>query len=153
MKKIAKIILTLTLFCSLPQKANAIKLPQSVGIVGGSLNGFSYKVLITYNFATSLDFGYYSRDYTLRVNQNFMYEANAIKGLYWFVGGGWGVGPSIYFDDGYFGLNAIGGLEYNFNFPLAMQFDFRPGWGMGFEWGTTWHYFDWGLNLSIRYMF
>ncbi len=110
--------------------------------------------------------------FDFEANPNFMYEKNITKGLYWFAGGGvslgynFALGESLlglieteYCKQGKFGINAIGGLEYKFNIPLTLQFDFRPGYGMLFyqygkkkKWGTD-HYFDWGLGVSVRYTF
>lgn len=115
--------------------------------------------------------------YTLDVfdfeaNPNIMYEKNITKGLYWFAGGGVSLGYNFafgvsflgmmdkeYCKQGKFGINAIGGLEYKFKAPVALQFDFRPGYGMMFyqygkkkKWATE-HYFDWGLGVSVRYTF
>ncbi|MBP5412985.1 MAG: hypothetical protein J6Y47_07010 [Bacteroidales bacterium] len=168
MKRIVKIGLVLTLLMGLSQVSHA-QYKHSIGGVIGSMNGFSYKTLVTGNFAISVDLGvkltegafedYSARVFDFELNPNFMYEANATGGLYWFVGGGfslgygfdyWGYGRA---DFGKFGINAIGGLEYKFNIPLTLQFDFRPGFGMAFDDYFDAEYFDWGVNLSVRYAF
>ena len=135
---------------------------------------------------------------SVELNPNFMYEGNFTKGLYGFAGGGislgycWntlnglcviGPGPHVYgqgnlqetkldaFNAGEIGINAIFGLEYAFNFPLALSIDFRPGYGMIFwkryydlvavpsnepikqKSSMQYHFFDWGLCFGIRYLF
>ena len=51
------------------------------------------------------------------------------------------------------GANGIFGLEYKFNAPVALQFDFRPGYGCLFAENYDFHYFDWSVNLGVRYTF
>ncbi|MBO4580983.1 MAG: hypothetical protein J5701_01680 [Bacteroidales bacterium] len=171
MKISVKTISAAVLFVCLSQLSFA-QYKHGIGGVAGSMNGFSYKTVITGNFAISVDLGVKLcvgafdniniRVFDVEVNPDFMYQANAAGGLYWFVGGGFGLGYA--FNDfwrygyggevlGKFGINAIGGLEYKFNIPLALQFDFRPGFGMIFGNHVTEPYFDWGLNLSLRYAF
>ena len=107
---------------------------------------------------------------SIEVNPNFMYEAAAgPKGLHWFAGGGISAGyswsaiyhnyyNSYYYDHTYntfgkIGLNAIGGVEYKFNFPLTLQADFRPGFGVLFNGDNSISYFDWSLCVGARYTF
>lgn len=61
---------------------------------------------------------------------------------------------------GKFGVNAIVGLEMNFsNAPLALSFDFRPGYGLGFwskksnstTYNNTFSFFDWSIAVGLRY--
>ena len=69
---------------------------------------------------------------------------------------------------GKMGVNAIGGLELGFSsVPLALSFDFRPGFGLGWhtekekevegmttpKTTTTIPFFDWALNVGLRYCF
>lgn len=100
---------------------------------------------------------------TIEVNPNLMYEAPTGKGgLHWLVGGGVSVGyyTERYYDlgGGYhkyhfckLGVNAIGGIEYKFNIPLTLQADFRPGYGIMCGKYYNIHYFDWGVNVGVRY--
>lgn len=58
------------------------------------------------------------------------------------------------------GVNAVVGMELNFSSaPLALSFDFRPGYGLGF-WSknsnkTTYtdvmNFFDWSIAVGLRY--
>lgn len=114
----------------------------------------------------------------LELNPNFMYEGHFVAGLYGFAGGGVSLGYSwrhwnpvmaAYYtgwinyyppyrarwDRGKFGVNAMLGLEYKLNIPLALQFDFRPGYGMFFNdvRNNEWHFFDWSVNAGVRYTF
>lgn len=52
------------------------------------------------------------------------------------------------------GANGMFGLEYKFDIPLALQFDFRPGYRCVFAVNKfADHKFDWGLNFGVRYTF
>ncbi len=99
---------------------------------------------------------------TIELNPNIMYESPAGRNnLYWFAGAGlsagyawsnyqyeWGVARISY---GKFGMNAIGGVEYKFKFPLTLQADFRPGFGLLFNHNYNVTYFDWGIFVGARY--
>ena len=100
---------------------------------------------------------------TIEVNPNVMYEGSTnVNGLHWLAGVGLSVGyySEKYYDwfDGIhkyhfckFGVNAIGGVEYRFRFPLTLQADFRPGYGLLCGKYYNIHYFDWGVNVGVRY--
>lgn len=106
---------------------------------------------------------------TIEVNPNLEYESATNKGgLHWFIGGGLSLGycPNVGIIDrslnrgwgyaqtnwGKFGVNAIGGIEYKFNFPMTLQVDFRPGYGLLFNGSKeTLSYFDWALCVGVRY--
>ncbi|MCQ2270047.1 MAG: hypothetical protein MJZ52_02310 [Bacteroidales bacterium] len=106
---------------------------------------------------------------TIEVNPNLEYESTTGKsGLLWFIGGGLSLGycPNVAIVDkslnrgwgfartnwGKFGVNAIGGIEYKFNFPMTLQVDFRPGYGLLFDGSKeTISYFDWALCVGVRY--
>jgi hypothetical protein len=104
---------------------------------------------------------------SIEANPNLMYEASTnAGGLHWFVGGGLSAGygwTNFTYGDihdyhyrtffGKMGVNAIGGIEYKFNFPLTLQADFRPGFGLMFNRDYNVHYFDWGVMVGARYAF
>lgn len=123
------------------------------GIVGG-INGFSSK-FINRKFAYQLDLGIQLFYINFDIEQNFMYQ-NYIHewnpgSLSWFVGGGVSLGWNLLYGGTKFGVNTIGGVEYRFNkIPLALQADFRPGYGLIFEYGGV---FEWTIGLSARYYF
>lgn len=61
-----------------------------------------------------------------------------------------------------FGINALVGLELDLDaVPLVVGFDFRPGYGMGYDsqdikgvkTKTITNFFDWTLAASLRYKF
>ena len=143
---------------------------HSIGGITGMFNGASYKTFaFSDKLALQADLGmkwsvrqwsFWSVD----VNPNLMYQKgfSKVNGLYWFAGGGVSLGYAFstygwyngyHSGVGRFGVNAIGGVEYKFKFPLTLQLDFRPGFGLLFYRGGANGYFDWGLNLSARYAF
>lgn len=155
---------------------------HSVGATLGSMQAFSYKTFVTDHFAIQVDLGTKilctdsegqnhdpkckSYDFwNLELNPNFLYEGNFVSGLYGFAGGGVSLGYSwdcwrpdvnhFHWDMAKFGVNAMLGLEYKLNIPLALQFDFRPGYGIFFNDipDYIWHHFDWSVNAGVRYTF
>lgn len=177
MKKAFSILALVAILAGFCGTANAqAPYKHSIGGTVGSMEAFSYKTFIGDHFAFQIDAGYKltlgaSKDFNLTIydveaNPNFMYEGNFTKGLYGFIGGGvslgycWNLGGWDYYNYysrhhglGKFGVNAIMGLEYKFNIPLTLQFDFRPGYGLLFDDDPVWNYFDWGLNVGVRYTF
>lgn len=164
MKKLFKVltISILFVFAGITAQAQAPYI-HSIGIITGTTNGASYKTFaLGDRLALQADLGiklgmknswnFWSLDLT----PNIMHqrEISNIR-LYWFAGCGFSLGYvfSETVDYGRFGVNAIGGLEYKFNIPLSLQFDFRPGYGLVFREHYNGSYFDWSLNLSARYTF
>ncbi|MCQ2286616.1 MAG: hypothetical protein MJZ76_07055 [Bacteroidales bacterium] len=121
--------------------------------------------------------------YAAGFNLNFMGIWNFTPHLYGFAGGGFSFGFNLrhsyiespyyydyydyYYDDYYdyyhlyhlhnwgkAGVNSIVGVEYSFDIPLALSFDFRPGAAFLFDSdGCFSSPFDWALNLGVHYKF
>ncbi len=157
---------------------------HSLGLSAGNFNGLSYKRLATEHFAIQADMGVhltlFDRLYgTFEINPNLMYQGTMVSSpvcdFDFFVGGGTSFGfmtTEIFSSwryssfGGKFGLNAIAGLEVAFNrTPLALSFDFRPGYGLFFgnepyysSYSNTYYsdfevisFFDWGFALGLRF--
>lgn len=113
--------------------------------------------------------------YSFVASPNLMYQGKVAHigsgTLNWFAGGGielgilWGgngIVP-VYGDGskpwGKINEHVIAGMEYRFGgIPLNLGFDFRPGIGEGFytyneNKAFNTFFFDWGLNLAVRYQF
>ncbi|MBQ7551235.1 MAG: hypothetical protein IJT04_06890 [Bacteroidales bacterium] len=126
---------------------------HSLGIIGGNITGFSYKTFVKDHFAIELDlaacqvFVYFDKFYMgiPVLNLNFLYQGQFTKGLYGIAGGGGNIGFDIINNDVWWGLCTLFGLEYVFEKPVSIQFDFRPGFGQ--------MDFAWALCLSVRYVF
>ncbi len=181
---------------------------HSVGGTVGSLNGFSYKTLVTDHFAIGTDLGFKFNcvangnmnltAHTFELNTNFMYQLNMSEHSFFYIGAGFCLGYNwklraqiidgyvqgwswrfgrwgymyhipvavpygrsvdIYYDAGKGGGHAILGFEYADPIsPLAISFDFRPGYSAFFSKteSSKLSYvggFDWSLNFGIRYTF
>ncbi len=148
---------------------------HEIGAIVGGMNGASYKYWFNDALALQADlavgltqaandagsFGQY--DFTINPNAEYHW-ALPVDNLKIFAGGGlnfglcgglkaaaWGVGNSV---SGKFGINAITGLQYDLaSVPLALAFDFRPGYGMSFADANVpvSHYFDWKIAFAVRY--
>ena len=150
---------------------------QEFGIVGGSLNGLSYKRIMSENFAIQTDLAvgfqrtigatnYYFEEslidmFDFTLNANFLYNKNLQNGLYTFIGGGSNLGlakglPYSSATLGKFGINAMLGAGYKMpKMPLSISLDFRPGYAILFQHYDVIpiHIFDWHLALGVRYCF
>ena len=61
-----------------------------------------------------------------------------------------GVGPEFYFGDRFdFAIAADLGVEYSFEFPLTVGFDWRPGFRLTN--GGTWKSNNWGIIARYRF--
>ncbi len=162
MKKVVFSLLLVFSVASMASFAQAYK--HSIGAVVGSMNGFSYKTFVTEKFTISVDLGEkyvggvrtnrgrVMSPFTIEINSNFIYEANMFSGLFGMVGGGISSGYAPYY--GFkTGINTIFGLEYKFGVPMTLQLDFRPGLGCIIYDDVIYLYFDWALNLGVRYTF
>jgi hypothetical protein len=160
--------------------------------VGGILlvcgYGPSFKTFFTGDFAFQTDIffkllftpliekGYVVQNFTfyssISINPNFMYQKK-IKtkdtyDLFFFTGTGVSLGITPIRGNGKFGVNAILGLELVFIFPLTVQFDIRPGYGLLFNSSgylndsedfntypcySPWHHFDWSFGITFRWTY
>ena len=160
---------------------------HEIGAVVGGMNGASYKYWFNDAFALQADLAvgltqaayknYSSGMYDFTINPNAEYHwALPVENLKIYSGGGisfglcdglqaatWGYNTV----NGKFGINGIVGLQYNLkSVPLALAFDFRPGYGLGFNKPYTdydpetqaeikvnqvSHFFDWKLAFAVRY--
>ena len=178
MKKTMKLFFVGLFMITSVNVATAQSYKMGIGAVVGMMNGVSFKAFFSENFALKADLAYkytiaatnvdgmhfYGGANTFELNPNFIYQKNitsfGVGNLDWYAGGGVSIGMAfahygyVYGSAiaGKFGTNAIGGVELKFNFPLAIDFDFRPGYGLTFRNGTG-SYFDWAITASARYCF
>ncbi|MBR1877533.1 MAG: hypothetical protein IJ814_00860 [Paludibacteraceae bacterium] len=163
---------------------------HAVGPIVGTLYGGSYKTFFNDHLALQTDLGiglhrnpgagYVNGEYyrkfmnegywNLMVNPNLLYQAPIAtpnSGTFsYYIGGGIHLGMAMEYSSpeplGNAGANAMAGIEWSFNkIPLALSFDFRPGYScvFGIEkyYSTSYiislHMFDWAIGLSARYYF
>jgi len=154
------------------ETADGAPYKAGIGLILGSINGLSFKTFFSPSLALQADLGMHLYTYSyasISLNPNLVFQKNItrfkknIGRLDWLAGGGlnggytwWGGWRSFDFSYGYFhyGINAIGGVEMTFGkVPLAVQFDFRPGYSrIGSGWAYDYNSFDWSANLSVRYI-
>ena len=155
---------------------------QSVGLVVGSFNGFSYKRFMSENVALQADLGFgllatqgsigmvgyeglisvVENHWSFYLNPN-MYYQKTFHEENWgdisaFVGGGLSLGLASEFQNsavfGKWGFNAIAGIEFSLDdAPFVFGLDFRPGYEMMFGHGLYGNFFDWAITASARYTF
>ena len=145
----------------------------SVGLVGGLGLGLQAKMMLTDNFTIMDDLGYFinpngiNGGYSGLINssvfgyQGRITETKGMK-LDWYAGAQVKIGwdpinmGNDYVHLGVFGTGAAGGVEAIMaNAPIAVSFDFRPGWAMLFNGqpdGIA-HLFDYSFHLGVRYYF
>jgi len=142
---------------------------HEIGAIVGGMNGASYKYWFNDALALQADLAVGLTEaagkttvsqYDFTLNPNVEYHwALPVENLKIFAGGGlnfglannlkWGNSNTV---AGKFGINAITGLQYDLaSVPLALAFDFRPGYGMNFGKNNTDHYFDWKIAFAVRY--
>ena len=183
MKKITKSLLVGIFMLAGVNAVSAQNHKFGIGAVVGTMDGVSFKVFLSENFALKADlaykytvthggkydyYGYGSRYYnsivhTFELNPNFFYQRNISSfgwgDLDWYAGGGVSIGYAFgyYYGNGLgkFGVNASGGVELALTgkVPLAFDCDFRPGYGLLFNKDANSSYFDWALTFGVRYCF
>ena len=183
MKRNRIFLIFIALFAGILSHANAqAPYKNGIGVSAGNMQALTFKTFGGNHFAFQLDLGtkYITTDgrfknidlkgvnfWTLELNPNIMFVGRLAGSLYGLVGLGASIGycwNTIQYqgflgiwhtrsDFGKCGANGIVGLEYKFNAPVAMQFDFRPGYGCLFAEHYDAHYFDWSVNLGVRYTF
>lgn len=183
MKRNHIVIMFIALWAGIMFHANAqAPYKNGIGVSVGNMQALTFKTFGGNHFAFQLDLGtkYITTDgrfrnmdlkgvnfWTLELNPNIMFEGRLAGSLYGLVGLGASIGycwKTILYqgilgdwhtrrDFGKCGANGIVGMEYKFNAPIALQFDFRPGYGCLFAERYDAHYFDWSVNLGVRYAF
>lgn len=156
---------------------NAKDYKHSVGMVGGLGIGAQYKTMVMDNFTIIAEMGYFTcmsnSSYAGGLaNGVFAYQGHITEGqgikLDFFAGGQVKAG-FIMGNGGLIGTGAAGGIELNMtNAPIAISFDFRPGYGcmltqnmvydpaidaMVINGVAVGHMFDYSFNLGVRYTF
>ena len=156
---------------------------HEIGAIVGGLNGASYKYWFNDAFALQADLAvgltqaayknYSSGMYDFTINPNAEYHwALPVENLKIYSGGGISFGlcnglqaPAGSSVSGKFGINGIVGLQYDLkSVPLALAFDFRPGYGLSFysyddinedqqvvSKMQTGNFFDWKIAFAVRY--
>lgn len=161
MKKPILLLLTI-LALGFQAKAQDIA-KNAIGIRLSESNGFgpevNYQRAVGDNNRLELGLGWHSERYYEDVKLTGVYQWvwNIDEGFNWYAGPGAGAGIESYDrysderyknSDGYAFITGDVGIEYNFDFPLLVSFDFRPQFNLGYRDNVI---FD--VGLSARYQF
>ncbi|ESU24813.1 hypothetical protein FEDK69T_03660 [Flavobacterium enshiense DK69] len=168
-----KVILSAFMVMGLTFSAEAQDLKNAIGLRLGNNDGFgaevSYQRWVSKKNRLEFDFGWRdSDDYdAVKLTGIYQWVWNIENGFKWYAGPGLGIGSySVnhdhhhdhdhdHDDSGMF-LIATGdiGIEYNFDFPLQLSFDFRPEIYVSDEYGDVRDdHFGGDFGLSVRYRF
>ncbi|UOK41671.1 MULTISPECIES: hypothetical protein [Flavobacterium] len=169
-----KLILSAFMVMGLTFSAEAQNLKNAIGLRLGNNDGFgaeiSYQRWVSKKNRLEFDFGWRdSDDYdAVKLTGIYQWVWNIENGFKWYAGPGLGIGSySVdhdhhhdkhhhdHDDSGMF-LIATGdiGIEYNFDFPLQLSFDFRPEIYVSDEYGDVRDdHFGGDFGLSARYRF
>ncbi|MBQ7631564.1 MAG: hypothetical protein IJS82_02245 [Paludibacteraceae bacterium] len=175
MKKIMSLVLVAMMGLS------AMAQQHEIGAVVGGLNGLSHKYWFNDNVAVQTDLAVglsavpmwlqtpagtasagTNAIYDFTLNPNLAYHFPLTRRMFLYAGGGVGLGMLSNLQNtnpnnitGKFGVNALCGIEFQAkSAPVAVAFDFRPGYGLGFTGNANAfaHFFDWKVGLAVRYM-
>ncbi len=101
--------------------------------------------------------GYYTNLSVSGVYQWVKDLSSITDNLNWYFGGGAQVGFYSYFNNTYIPISILGqiGLQYDFNIPLRLSLDWRPGFQFGGYSGsyTNNGFVGDGFSLGVRYIF
>jgi hypothetical protein len=148
-----KIILSLALWAAISVSAMAQVSGNAIGVRGGIGSELSYQHKLSGGTRMEFDFGwYFNHGLNVAAVHHWVFDLSELSnGFNWYVGVGPQVGLWTYDNEGLaVGVAGQIGLEYNFNIPLQLSLDYRPGFylvpaGHGGAWE--------GAALGIRYRF
>lgn len=136
---------------------------NAIGIRLSESNGFgpeiNYQRAIGNNNRLELGLGWHSERWYEDVKLTAIYQWvwNIDQGFNWYAGPGAGAGIETYDrysddrykdSDGFAYITGDVGIEYSFDFPLLISFDFRPQFNLGYRDNVS---FD--IGLAARYKF
>ena len=150
-----KLFLTVALLIAITGFTQAQTMDKAIGIRATNGAELSYQNPLTGSTRLEVDLGLYrSGSFFLTGIHQWVFDLSSLSnGFNWYVG----LGPQLgIWDNGdrnsdfALGLAAQIGIEYNFNIPLQLSLDYRPGWmiipsGADGMWD--------GVALGIRYRF
>lgn len=129
---------------------------KAIGVRASYGAELSYQHPFSHANRLEADLGfYYDHGFNLAGVYQWVFDLSELaNGFNWYVGLGPQIGSWNYHDKDYDGL-ALGiagqiGIEYNFDIPLQLSLDYRPGWYfLPNSYGGAWE----GIALGIRYKF
>jgi hypothetical protein len=152
-----KIFFVLLLVVSAIGATNAQVKGQALGIRFGGFDGYGAEVSYQHPLSSSnrLEFDLGANRYGFGLNgvYQWVWDLSALSdGFNWYAGVGAGLGSYDYKSEGNaFGIGVLGqiGIEYNFNIPIQLSLDYRPGVYVVPSMHNTYD----GICFSARYKF
>ena len=148
-----KLFLVLALTAGLTMALNAQDMSKAIGIRGGWGAELSYQHPLSSSNRLEVDLGLNFLDGTNSLFATGIYQwvwdlsQHLAPGFKWYAG----AGPVLGLHTSKFLVGAVGqvGIEYNFNIPLQLSLDYRPGYVFIPE---TWPIYD-AISFGVRYKF
>ncbi len=127
---------------------------KAIGIRFGYGGELSYQHPMGDANRLEFDLGLTHYGFGLNGVYQWVWDLSALAdGFNWYAGAGLGLGSYDYDDSDKndFGLGILGqiGLEYNFNIPLQLSLDYRPGFFFGNGFNPSYD----GICLAARFKF
>lgn len=151
-----KLIFTLALAVSLVGAVSAQVDGKAIGLRFGGLYGYGAEVSYQHPLGNAnrleLDLGLNHYGFGLSGVYQWVWNLSSLSdGFNWYAGVGANVGSYSYYTSNKLNVGILGqiGLEYNFNIPLQLSLDYRPGF---FFLDGFYPSYD-GICLSARYRF
>ncbi len=155
-----KIIFTLALVVSFAGVLSAQADGKAIGIRFGGLSGYggeiSYQQALGSANRLELDLGLNGYGFGLNGIYQWVWDLSSLAdGFNWYAGVGAGIGAYDYnnYKSNRLNVGILGqiGIEYNFNIPLQLSLDYRPGFYLLNSSSNNFSY-D-GICLGARYRF
>ena len=149
-----KIVLTLALMLSMFSALSAQVDGKAIGIRFGYGGELSYQHPMGNANRLELDLGITQHGLGLNGVYQWVWDLSTLAdGFNWYAGVGLGLGSYDYGDlnNNSFSLGVLGqvGIEYNFNIPLQLSLDYRPGIFVGNGFNPSYD----GICLAARFKF
>ena len=134
-----KIILTLALVLSMSTALFAQAEGSTIGLRFGYPTEVSYQKGLNSENRIELGLGFRNYvGYYTNLSVSGVYQwvkdlSTIADGMAWYYGGGASVGFYSYYQNSYFPISVLGqvGIQYDFNVPLRLSLDWRPGFQFG----------------------
>ncbi len=148
-----KILCVLVVVLSISSAVNAQVDGKAIGVRFGYGGEVSYQHPLGNANRLELDLGVNSWGLSLNGVYQWVWDLSDLaEGFNWYAGVGGALGIH---DSSYFGVGVLGqvGIEYNFNIPLQVSVDYRPGLYFAPKASNIFHPGYDGVCLAARYKF
>lgn len=152
-RSMKKFIFAMVLALNLVGAVNAQSYGKAIGVRFGYGGEVSYQQPLGNTNRLELDLGLNHYGFGLNGVYQWVWDLSSVTdGLNWYAGVGAGIGSYVgYYSSSPLNVGLLGqiGVEYNFNFPLQLSLDYRPGFYFLNGFYPTYD----GICLAARYRF